>query len=145
VAANVTRSGNLVIHTRAPYTAAQLKLHTQDIHNNAKAIPGFSPPDDTPLAELDVPWHGLVIHGLPTLSLLDAYYSGEAYKDDMNIWDSLEKETGILQNDIRNLRILCREGAEERQSFLSLRVMVEDPAICERLIRDGAFLFGTHC
>jgi hypothetical protein len=74
-AANVTRSGNLVIHTKAPYTAAQLKLHTQDIHNNAKAIPGFSPPDDAPLVELDVPWHGLVIHGLPTLSLRDAYYT----------------------------------------------------------------------
>jgi len=43
----------------------------------------------------------------------------------------MEKETGILQNDIRNLQILCREGEEERQSFLSLRVMVEDPVICD--------------
>ena len=144
-ATNVTHSGNLVIHTKAPFTAAQLKLHTQDIHDNAKAIPGFSPPDDPPLVELDVPWHGLVIHGLPTLSLCDAYYSGEAYNDDMNIWDSLEEETGILRTDIRDLRILCCEGEEERQGFLSLRIMVDDPVICDRLIRDGAFLFGTHC
>ena len=144
-AANVTRSGNLVIHTKAPYTAAQLKLHIQDIHDNAKAIPGFSPPDDLPLVELDVPWHGLVIHGLPTLSLHDAYYTGEAYDDNKNIWDSLEKETGILQTEIRDLRILCREGEEEKRSFLSLRVMVEDPAICDRLTKDGAFLLGTHC
>jgi len=144
-AANVTRSGNLVIHTKAPYTAAQLKLHTRDIHYNAKAIPGFSPPDDTPLAELDVPWHGLVIHGLPTLSLREAYYSGDAYDNSKNIWDSLEKETGIPQTEIRDLRILCREGEEEKQSFLSLRVMVEDPAVRDRLIKDGAFLLGTHC
>ena len=96
MAANVTCSGNLVIHMKAPFTAAQLKLHIQDIHDNAKAIPGFLPPDDAPLAELDVPWHGLVIHGLLTLSLHNAYYSGEAYNDDMNIWDLLEEETGIL-------------------------------------------------
>jgi hypothetical protein len=71
--------------------AVQLKLHTQDIHNNVKAILGFSPPDDTSLAELDVLWHGLVIHGLLTLSLYEVYYKGEAYNDDKNIWDSLEK------------------------------------------------------
>jgi hypothetical protein len=144
-AANVTRSGNLVIHTKAPYTASQLKIHTQDIHVNAKAIPGFSPPDNPPLVELDLPWHGLVVHGLPTLSLREAYYSGEDYDDDKNIWDSLEMETGIPQTEIRDLRILCRDGEEEKQSSLSLRIMVEDPAIGDRLIRDGAFLLGTHC
>lgn len=102
-------------------------------------------PDDTPLVELDVPWHGLVIHGLPTLSLRNAYYSGEEYDDDKNIWESLEKETSILQSEIRDLRILCRKEEEEKQNVLSLRVMVEDSAISERLSRDGAFLLGTHC
>jgi hypothetical protein len=72
-AANVTRSGNLVIHIKAPYTASQLKIHIQDIHVNAKAIMGFLPPDNPPLVESDLLWHGLVVHGLPTLSLCEAY------------------------------------------------------------------------
>ena len=124
---------------------AQLKEHVQAIHQNVEQIPDFLHPDDTPLVELDVPWHGLVIHGLPTLSLRNAYYSGEEYDDDENIWESLEKETSILQSEIRDLRILCRKGEEEKQNILSLRVMVEDPAISEQLIRDGAYQLGTHC
>ena len=90
LAANVTQLGNLVIHTKAPYIAIQLKPHVHIIHNAATTIPDFSPPKDTlPLVKLDVPWHSMVVHNLPTTFLLDAYTGATEGK---GIWDLLEEE-----------------------------------------------------
>jgi hypothetical protein len=86
-----------------------------------------------------------VIHGLPNTSLCEAYFVDEEADSDKNIWDLLERETGIPQTEIRNIRILCRKGEEDKGSALSLRVMVEDPTICDRLCKDGAFLLSRHC
>jgi len=142
-AANVTQSGNLVIHTKAPYTAMQLKPHARDIHRSAMLIPDFSPPDGAlPHVELDVPWHGVVVHNLPAASLLTTFSGAVKGKD---IQTLLEKETGIPSSEVRDLRVLCREGGEEGQDTLSLRIMLKDPATCRQLCREGAFLLGTHC
>ena len=119
--ANVTKTGNLVIHTRAPFTATQLREYSEEIKYLAGEIPGFDPPVTcTPELELDVPWYGIVIHGLPAVSLLAAYEgdrgdNGEA----LGLWEALEKETGIPQADIRDVRVLCCDEEQGKRKHLS--------------------------
>jgi len=90
--------------------------------------------------ESDVPWYGVVIHDLPATSFIEAH-TGAAPKG--NIWDLLEKETGIPNTEIWDLRDLC-SGKEAERSTLSLRVMLKDPDLCGWLCQDGAFLLGSH-
>ncbi|KAF8958796.1 hypothetical protein BDZ97DRAFT_2078445 [Flammula alnicola] len=121
--ANVTRSGNIVIHTKAPYTATQLRdtlLHDEakPLRRAAKFnhIPDFSAPSEViPHLELDVPWHGVVLHDLPATTLLAAYAGAEGVE---SIWDALETETGLMETDIRDLRVLCHDDeAEGKQAI----------------------------
>jgi len=145
--ANVTKSGNLVIHTAAPYTAIQLQERRTAIMETAHEIPDFDPPIMCiPELELDVPWHGVVVHDLPATSLVAAYEGdrgddGEA----LGLWEALEKEMGISQGDIRDVRLLCRDEDRENRDRISLRIMMENPLTCDHLCRNGAFLLGTRC
>ncbi|KAF8954927.1 hypothetical protein BDZ97DRAFT_1862202, partial [Flammula alnicola] len=148
--ANVTRSGNIVIHTKAPHTATQLRdtlLHDEakPLRRAAKFnhIPDFSAPSEViPHLELDVPWHGVVLHDLPATTLLAAYAGAEGVE---SIWDALETETGLMETDIRDLRVLCRDDEAEGKQAISLRIMIEDPLQCEYLCQHGAFLLGMRC
>ena len=145
--ANVTKSGNLVIHTAAPFTAAQLQEHRNDIKSCSNVIPDFEPPPScAPVLELDVPWHGIVVHDLPAVSLL-AVFEGDRGDDgeSLRIWEALEKEAGIPQEHIRDVRMLCRYEDQENRDHLSLRVMLEDSSFCGHVCRNGVFLIGTHC
>ena len=131
--ANITKSGNLVIHTTAPFTAAQLREHQKDIRVCSDLIPGFkAPPSCIPELELDVPWHGVVFHDLPAASLLAAYEGDRGDDEDaLGIWEALEKEAGIPQGQIRDVRLLCRDEDQENQEHLSLQVMLEDISTCD--------------
>ena len=77
--ASVTRSRNVVIHTKAPHTASQL-LHAiqlagfKSVAYAGQAILDFDCPNNIlPEVELDVPWHGVVIHDIPAGPLLGSY------------------------------------------------------------------------
>ena len=144
--ANITKSGNLIIHTTAPFTAAQLRDYGKDIRDCSDYIPGFdAPPSCLPEFELDVPWHGVVMHDLPAVSLIAAYEGDRGDDEDaLGIWEALEKEAGIPQEQIRDVCILCHED-QEKQERLSLQVMLEDVSICDHLCCNGTFLIGTHC
>jgi hypothetical protein len=145
--ANITKTGNLVIHTTAPFTATQLREYSKEIKYSASAIPGFDPPVTcTPELELDIPWHGIVIHGLPAVSLLAAYEGDQGDNGEaLGLWEALEKETGIPQADIKDIRILCRDEEQGKRERLSLRVMLENPLTCDHLSQNGAFLLSTQC
>ena len=145
--ANVTKSGNLVIHTTAPFTAAQLREHSNNIKSCSNEIPGFDPPPScSPILELDVPWHGIVVHDLPAASLIAAYEGDRGDDEDApGIWEALEKEAGIPQEHIRDVRLLCRDEDQENRDHLSIRVMLEDSSFCDHLCRNGIFLIGTRC
>ena len=145
--ANITKSGNLVIHTTAPFTATQLREYATYINRRSNMIPGFDPPPPcSPILELDVPWHGIVVHDLPAASLLAAF-KGDRGEDGeaLGIWEALEKEAGIHQEHIRDVRMLCRDEDQGNQDHLSLRVMLEDSSFCDHLCRNGVSLIGTHC
>jgi len=122
-AANITKSGNLVIHTTAPFTAAQLQGYGSDIKRCSNQIPDFDPPSScTPELELDVPWHSIVVHDLPAASLIAAYEGDQGNDGEaLGIWEALEKEAGIPQEQIRDVQMLCRDEDQENQECLSLR------------------------
>lgn len=110
-------------------------------------IPGFTPSVScTPEFELDVPWHGVVVHDLPAISLIAAYEGDRGDDDDgLGIWEALEKEAGIPLADIKDIRVLCREDEQGSRERLSLRVMLESPLTCDHLCRNNIFLLGTRC
>jgi len=142
-AANVTKSGNLVLHLNAPFTAAQLLPHANAIQSSASFIPDFDPPLDAPYVELDVPWHGIVIHDLPTDAIKIAF---EEDNPTRNIWAALHDEAGIMGKDVRgDVALMRREGEEYTDDRVSMRVMFEDPQICNRFCKEGITLLGTRC
>jgi hypothetical protein len=146
--ANVTKSGNVVIHTKAPQTASQL-LHViqlnecSDIAIAGQAIPDFQCPTDIlPEVELDVPWHGVVIHDIPAQPLLESYWGTEVTE---RLWDVVTEQIGLPGKDIRDVRVLCRDEDMEKKDRLSIRIMLDDPRLCEHLCRNNTFLFETPC
>jgi hypothetical protein len=146
--ANVTKSGNIVIHSKAPHTASQI-LHAirlsdpSDIALAGQHIPDFDCPSDIlPEIELDVPWYGVVIHDIPAQPLLESYQGTELME---HLWDTATEQMGIPAKDIRDLRILCRDEDLEKKDRLSIRIMLDDPRLCEHLCRTNTFLFETPC
>jgi len=146
--ANVTRSGNIVIHTKAPHTASQLLDAIQlsgieDVTHAGEHIPGFiCPIDILPEIELDKPWFGVVIHNIPAQPLLESYQGREAME---NLWDVVPNQTGLPPQDIRDIRVLCREEDLEKRDRLSIRIMLDDQRLSEHLCRDDVFFFKTPC
>ena len=141
VAANVTKSGNLVIHTQNLAVAAELKALPKLVHQCSTAIPDFVRPPGLPVIDADIPWHGIVIHDLPAETLRDAFDTTETYRD---IWTLLESEGGVAPKDIRgNLKVLCRDGEESEKERLSMLVRFEDQRIGNSLRRNGIILFGS--
>ena len=119
VSTNVTKSGNLVVHTAAPFTAAQLQEHRNDIKRCSDAIPDVEPPSScTPVLELDVPWHGIVVHDLLAVSL-SAAFEGDQGDDgeSLGIWEAIEKEAGIPQEHIWHVQMLCRYEDQENRDL----------------------------
>ncbi|KAJ7847963.1 hypothetical protein B0H13DRAFT_2362179 [Mycena leptocephala] len=66
---NWTGNGNLVIHTRAPYTASQLAAtHGDAVIETVQRKCGFPGPA---VLEADSPWVQVVVHGIPGPPLID--------------------------------------------------------------------------
>ena len=78
----------MVIHTRAPFTVAQLICEESAIQASLRSMK-WKGDLLKPTLELDVPWHGVVVHGIPAAPLWDAWN-----RNGQNIWDNL---TGYYQ------------------------------------------------
>ncbi|KAK6981474.1 hypothetical protein R3P38DRAFT_3234266 [Favolaschia claudopus] len=123
---------NLVLHTQAPYTAVQLREHEQTIWSVVRSY--FSLLDrDRPRFNLDKPWQ----RGGNTPEVLR--WSNEAI--------------GSL-GDVMGIRDLCSlEGLKRRREGLqqgfaqetSLMVMLLNADHARRFLREGVFLYGSHC
>ncbi|KAJ6602588.1 hypothetical protein DFH09DRAFT_1125162, partial [Mycena vulgaris] len=127
---NWTSNGNLVIHTRAPYTASQLKsLHGDAVVEIVKRECGFTGPA---VLEADSPWVQLVVHGVPAQPLVTSLeFEQEEF------WTALEK--------VKAIRLLCRNEELETRERLSLRLTFGDANAANRMLSSGTFFFGTHC
>jgi len=129
----------MVIHTRAPFTAAQLITKESAIQASLRSIK-WKGDLLKPCLELDVPWHGVVVHGIPAAPLWVAWNGGG-----QDIWANLLQDNGILAENVKDVRILCREEETELKEQLSLRLMFEDVNLARQVLSDGVFLFGSRC
>ena len=73
----------MVIHTHASFTAAQLICVKSAIQASLRSIK-WKEDLLKPSLELDVPWHGVVVHRIFAAPLWDAWNS-----DGQDIWDNL--------------------------------------------------------
>jgi len=137
--ANLTRSGSMVIHTRAPFTAAQLITKESAIQASLRSIK-WKGDLLKPCLELDMPWHGVVVHGIPAAPLWVAWNG-----DGQDIWANLLQDNGILAENVKDMRILCWEEETELKEQLSLWLMFEDVNLACQVLSDGVFLFGSWC
>jgi hypothetical protein len=121
--ANIMKSGNVIIHMKAPHTALQVLqvIQLNDSHDvmlAGKEIPGFSClMDYAPSVELDVPWHGVVIHDIPAQPLMELYQGDE---DTESLQDVVKEQTGLSGSDIWDLWILCQDEDMEKKEHLSI-------------------------
>ncbi|KAJ7936766.1 hypothetical protein B0H13DRAFT_2303481 [Mycena leptocephala] len=132
---NWTRNGNLVIHTRSPYTASQLAaIHGDAVLETVRRECGDF--QGSAVLEVDAPWTSVVVHAVP------AQYLVESLKfQQEDFWTALEA-TG---NGVKSVRVLCREEDYARRENLSVKLTFSDIGAAQRMLASGAFFFGTHC
>ena len=129
----------MVIHTCAPLTTAQLICEESAIQASLRSIKWKGDLLKLTL-ELDVPWHGVVVHGIPAAPLWDAWNG-----DGQDIWDNLLRDNGILPGNVKDVRILCQDEEAESKEQILLRLMFEDANSACQVLSDGVFLFGSRC
>ncbi|KAJ7473174.1 hypothetical protein B0H11DRAFT_2195768 [Mycena galericulata] len=120
---NWTGSGNLVIHTRAPYTASQLAaVHGAAVIEIVRRECGqFLGPA---VLESDTPWIPVVVHGIPARALVDSLKS-----DQEDFWTALEG-TGNGPAEVKAIRVLCRdEDLEVREAPMLVRPNGSSPLV----------------
>ena len=111
--ANLTRPDSIVIHTSAPFTTAQLLFKESVIQASLKSIKWKGDLLKL-LPDLDVSWHGVVVHGIPAVPLQGAW-SG----NDLDIWENLLQDNRILAA-VKDVRVLCQDEETESKEQLSL-------------------------
>ncbi|KAJ6552123.1 hypothetical protein DFH09DRAFT_1086242 [Mycena vulgaris] len=131
---NWTGNGNLVLHTRAPYTAS---IHgaavIEVVRRECGQFLGAA------VLEADAPWVQVVIHGVPAKPLVGSLeFAQEGF------WSALES-TGNGPTEVKAIRVLCRDADLETREKLSVRLTFSDASAAKRMLSSGAFFFGTHC
>ncbi|KAJ6536434.1 hypothetical protein DFH09DRAFT_1179000 [Mycena vulgaris] len=124
---NRSRGGNLILHTKAPYTAVQLREHEQ---TNERDRPRF---------HLDKPWQRVVIHRVPVTTTSTSRSLVEELR-----WSN--EGIGALA-DVMGVRDLCSiEGLQKRvPQETSLMLMLLNVDVARRFLREGVFLYRSHC
>ncbi|KAK7007199.1 hypothetical protein R3P38DRAFT_2554099, partial [Favolaschia claudopus] len=123
----------------------QLREHEQKIWSTIQAY--FSLSDHhRPRFNLDKPWQRVVIHRVPVT--VDPSYRSIA--EELR-WSN--EGIGAL-GDVMGIRDLCSlDGLRRRREGLqqgvpqetSLMVMLLNPDHAHRFLREGVFLYGSHC
>ncbi|KAJ7455760.1 hypothetical protein FB451DRAFT_1515423 [Mycena latifolia] len=142
---NLSRGGNLVLHTQAPYTAVQLREHEQTIWGVVR--PYFTLGErDRPRFHLDKPWQRVVVHRVPVTTSSTSRSLVEELR-----WSN--DGIGALA-DVMGVRDLCSlDGLQKRREGLrqgvpqetSLLLMLLNADVARRFLREGVFLYGSHC
>ncbi|KAJ7166425.1 hypothetical protein C8R43DRAFT_970053 [Mycena crocata] len=142
---NRSRGGNLVLHTQTPYTAVQLREHEQTIWDVIR--PYFTLLErDRPRFHLDKPWQRIVIHRVPVTNTS----TNRSLVEELR-WSN--EGIGALA-DVMGVRDLCSlDGLQKRREGLrqgvpqetSIMLMVLSADVARRFLREGVFLYGSHC
>lgn len=152
--ANVTRSGNVILHAEAPYSAAHLERHSDCILSALQDLWDGLPP---PSLDSDTPWHSVVIQRAPLFALLHDNADmpvPEANTLNHIVQELVDANEGLQSSGIKRMKWLAKqedytgkvqEMHKGKLSSISLRVDLCDEKVAKRLLEDGVFVGGTHC
>ena len=138
--AKLTRSGSMVIHTCAPFTVAQLICEESAIQASHRSIK-WKGDLLKPTLELDVPWHGVVVHGIPAAPLGCLEWQWPGHLDNL-LWDN-----GILPGNVKDVRILCWDEEVELRSRCRFGLCLRTQTQCGRYSVMASFCLaqGARC
>nr|GAT52053.1 predicted protein [Mycena chlorophos] len=129
-----TPAKNLALYVRAPYTAAQLLLRSDEILDGLGQLWQI---EDDALLELDSPWSNVVVRNVP----VDAYLDGW-----LRMWDQLDA-LGYPRSDICAIRPMVKNGILEGSGLkmASFKISFRDAALASRMVTEGVALYDAYC
>lgn len=94
--------------------------------------------DQPPLLEPDVPWMGVVVHGVHGDTLRNNWENGHGF------WEAL-KEEGVTRDRVKEVWKMCMEEVFQTKDRLLFCLMFSDFEMAHQLIHQGMFVYGSHC
>ncbi|KAF8151148.1 hypothetical protein K438DRAFT_1943548 [Mycena galopus ATCC 62051] len=140
---NLSRGGNLVLHVQAPTCCAIARARAGDLGSDSAVLHPTRP--GPAHFHLDKPWQRLVIHHVPVVAV-----GNRPLVEELR-WSN----EGIgAKADVMGVRDLCslegfqkrREGMQKgipQEATLMVMLLNADAARC--FLREGVFLYGSHC
>ncbi|KAF7317809.1 Na+/solute symporter [Mycena kentingensis (nom. inval.)] len=149
---NRSGAGNLVLHAAEPFSATYLRDHADTIWDVVKEFFKLSE-DDAPSFDDDIPWQRLVIHRVPLPMQDGSDDEGSSERLDVQFRTGHARLADPDAIGLREVRPLVANGAgvdadtgEESECIaVALLLVLEDQDAAREILRDGVFLFGTHC
>ncbi|KAK7021579.1 hypothetical protein R3P38DRAFT_3541214 [Favolaschia claudopus] len=138
-AVSTTRSGNLILHASAPACSAQaLAAHRSLVWSTISPLLGITDLAEPPMYPAD-PWHKVVFHRVPLMQ-------PGALPSDRDFIREVAKRNQLpgTQYRIGNVRFLLERDKAPREE-VTVRVDFIEQEDARRFLRDGIFLFGSHC
>ncbi|KAK6984754.1 hypothetical protein R3P38DRAFT_3103861 [Favolaschia claudopus] len=138
-AVSTTRSGNLILHASAPACSAQaLAAHRSLVWSTISPLLGITDLAEPPMYPAD-PWHKVVFHRVPLMQ-------PGALPSDRDFIREVAKRNQLpgTQYRIGNVRFLFERDKAPREE-VTVRVDFIEQEDARRFLRDGIFLFGSHC
>ncbi|KAK7015785.1 hypothetical protein R3P38DRAFT_2996312 [Favolaschia claudopus] len=138
-AVSTARSGNLILHASAPACSAQaLAAHRSLVWSTISPLLGITDSAEPPMYPAD-PWHKVVFHRVPLMQ-------PGALPSDRDFIREVAKRNQLpgTQYRIGNVRFLLERDKAPREE-VTVRVDFIEQEDARRFLRDGIFLFGSHC
>ena len=146
-----TRNGQLVLHTRAPHTAAQLALLSDQMWPVIQTALQMGDTPRRPAFEPDDAWTRIVIHNVPV-----PIWDGKADHDTThkNIIRDLYAANALPAHSVQQARWLCHKEEAQRRvtsstptspTFVTLMLAILDTDVAAKLRHTGVTASGAHC
>jgi len=141
-AANISPAGCLILHARPPFTARELLPDVDEILESLAKITAGLDMDNMgqPEAQLDVPWHSVVIHDVPASMAV-------ASIEDSTFSDKIQEALEMSAANYKDSQLLVRQEVWEAQGreTVSIRVRFEDPSGVPKFLSRGTVIMGKKC
>lgn len=135
---NYSRRGHVVLHARAPSSAASLMAHKDTI---LKVIESQLCCGAEPKLDLGEQWHKVVCHHVPIPRDKQGEKLPQHVGHELARWNDVDGE----DRDYLTGMALCQKETLGKRDSLTIRITVKREETAKRLCSMGAFLFGLHC
>ena len=144
-----SRTGQLVLHARAPFTAEHLAAQHDTLWTATRGLFGLAPTVPAPVFEPDTRWTKIVVHAAP-LPIPDG--SGDSLESIVkcDLCDSNQLDPA----QIKQICWLCADGevmckfhatTTVSAQFVTVMIVLVNPTAANVLMCRGVFWQGAHC